>query len=294
MDTISSPLLPPELERIVFETAARMAFGSIPPLMLVARRVHIWLEPLLYRVIRQKHVPAAVMIAVLESRPEILRNAVESLFFDSSLEGELSTERSDQLLAICSTSISTLFFDRFPKDKAAWTTLPSLPKLSRLTCPLLILTGIVSLDPSTMQYRYPLLTHAEVGGPVAAEFLVLAGSISTLTHLACTNPSDSFDASIRRFLESTPRIVAVIIVCGSSFVGQYFDAVNDVALAECDQARLMGGTYPDGADEDSWMEWQDSALGTGMDFWDRGELFLERKRKGEVDASRRWMEDWLY
>ncbi|KAJ7134005.1 hypothetical protein C8R43DRAFT_639224 [Mycena crocata] len=45
------PLLPPELEREIFEMAAHIRPIGILRLMLVASRVKIWLEPLLYRTI---------------------------------------------------------------------------------------------------------------------------------------------------------------------------------------------------------------------------------------------------
>ncbi|KAJ6566587.1 hypothetical protein B0H19DRAFT_1374097 [Mycena capillaripes] len=44
-----SPKLPLELEREVFEIAAKLNRKDAPKLLLVARRVHEWLEPLLYR-----------------------------------------------------------------------------------------------------------------------------------------------------------------------------------------------------------------------------------------------------
>jgi hypothetical protein len=38
----SSPLLPPELEREVFETVAELYPQTIPDLLLVSHRVHEW------------------------------------------------------------------------------------------------------------------------------------------------------------------------------------------------------------------------------------------------------------
>ncbi|TFK64263.1 hypothetical protein BDN72DRAFT_277948 [Pluteus cervinus] len=42
------PRLPPELECLIFQLAAHARKWGIPKLMLVARRVHIWTEPILY------------------------------------------------------------------------------------------------------------------------------------------------------------------------------------------------------------------------------------------------------
>ncbi|KAJ7253164.1 hypothetical protein C8J57DRAFT_1722552 [Mycena rebaudengoi] len=48
---IGETILPPELERAVFEDAAFLDYKSIPRLVLVAHRFYIWLEPLLYHVL---------------------------------------------------------------------------------------------------------------------------------------------------------------------------------------------------------------------------------------------------
>ncbi|KAJ6543046.1 hypothetical protein B0H19DRAFT_1172653 [Mycena capillaripes] len=47
----SEPRLPPELEVLIFETAALSHPAAIPKLMLIAHRVKHWVEPLLYTVV---------------------------------------------------------------------------------------------------------------------------------------------------------------------------------------------------------------------------------------------------
>ncbi|KAJ6495187.1 hypothetical protein C8R45DRAFT_164190 [Mycena sanguinolenta] len=48
---LGEPRLPPELEHRIFQIAALARPVGIPALMLVARRVKIWVEPILYRVV---------------------------------------------------------------------------------------------------------------------------------------------------------------------------------------------------------------------------------------------------
>lgn len=43
--------LPTELEREIFETAARMRPGSALDLVLVARKVRTWIQPLIYEMV---------------------------------------------------------------------------------------------------------------------------------------------------------------------------------------------------------------------------------------------------
>ncbi|KAJ7928326.1 hypothetical protein B0H13DRAFT_2311607 [Mycena leptocephala] len=49
-----NPAFPPDLEREIFGTTALMYPGEMPTLLRVARRVLIWIEPLLYRVTKQR------------------------------------------------------------------------------------------------------------------------------------------------------------------------------------------------------------------------------------------------
>ncbi|KAJ7078795.1 hypothetical protein C8R44DRAFT_895856 [Mycena epipterygia] len=71
------PLLPPEIEREIFELSALSESRVIPRLNLVAHRVKIWIEPLLYRIISVEHpsdrnhtkhrIPEHICLRVLES-----------------------------------------------------------------------------------------------------------------------------------------------------------------------------------------------------------------------------------
>ncbi|KAJ7608684.1 hypothetical protein FB45DRAFT_1128389 [Roridomyces roridus] len=63
-DSDTSPVLPPELERPIFELRAVLCPGAIPNLILVARRVKIWLEPFLYQTLRFGDVPIPRAAAV--------------------------------------------------------------------------------------------------------------------------------------------------------------------------------------------------------------------------------------
>ncbi|KAJ7473692.1 hypothetical protein B0H11DRAFT_1340732 [Mycena galericulata] len=47
----TDPLLPPEIEKRIFEVAALSSPKSVPALLLVARRVKIWIEPVLFHVL---------------------------------------------------------------------------------------------------------------------------------------------------------------------------------------------------------------------------------------------------
>ncbi|KAJ7137502.1 hypothetical protein C8R43DRAFT_1132103 [Mycena crocata] len=69
------PLLPPELEQKILEISALSDSAVIPQLILVAHRVRIWIEPLLYRIISLDPCPSKnnilehVFLKALESKP---------------------------------------------------------------------------------------------------------------------------------------------------------------------------------------------------------------------------------
>ncbi|KAJ7614340.1 hypothetical protein FB45DRAFT_936672 [Roridomyces roridus] len=108
----NEPRLPTDVEREVFETAALMFPSMIPTLLLVARRVLIWTEPLLYRVLGDprgqsyKALATALLAASRSKPPPFLHKSVRHLFLD------MSSEWTDE----DATSLETLFGNRAAID----------------------------------------------------------------------------------------------------------------------------------------------------------------------------------
>ncbi|KAJ6564485.1 hypothetical protein B0H19DRAFT_79022 [Mycena capillaripes] len=83
-----APIHPEDLEREIFEISAHSQPVFILTLMLVARRVKIWLEPLLYRTIVLDHPLEGhpihswdTLFPILESKPaSFFHHAVRSRF----------------------------------------------------------------------------------------------------------------------------------------------------------------------------------------------------------------------
>ncbi|KAJ7863129.1 hypothetical protein B0H14DRAFT_3862997 [Mycena olivaceomarginata] len=104
----SPPIFPPELEREIFEIAVQSNTKIIPPLLLVARRVKTWLEPLLYPVIVFRdplpgHISFSLdgLLAVLRLKPlDFAQTHIRHLFLPRRI-----SERQDDLvplLTMCS------------------------------------------------------------------------------------------------------------------------------------------------------------------------------------------------
>ncbi|KAJ7731797.1 hypothetical protein DFH07DRAFT_945088, partial [Mycena maculata] len=102
------PIFPPDLEREVFETAAILHFRTIPTLLLVAHRIFIWIEPLLYRVLEpssSKRHPSSqsmddIVRRLLRTKPaSFFETGVRDIFL--GLHSDLSEEEVHTLLRSC-------------------------------------------------------------------------------------------------------------------------------------------------------------------------------------------------
>ncbi|KAJ7058921.1 hypothetical protein C8F01DRAFT_1255335 [Mycena amicta] len=72
---MTAPRLPPELERIIFETAAWNDPPTMQSLALVAHRVCIWIEPLVCRVVRITDAKSLLRIQTLiQKKPSLAEN----------------------------------------------------------------------------------------------------------------------------------------------------------------------------------------------------------------------------
>ncbi|KAJ7465379.1 hypothetical protein B0H11DRAFT_2240189 [Mycena galericulata] len=111
----TNPRLPPELEHAIFEISALSRPIAIPNLMLVAQRVKIWVEPILYRIVylSDGEAPAegfprftseTFLQAIDRKPPEFFKYAVRYLFLDDPEE----VRTLDSILAAC-TGITSLF-----------------------------------------------------------------------------------------------------------------------------------------------------------------------------------------
>ncbi|KAJ6601998.1 hypothetical protein DFH09DRAFT_900153 [Mycena vulgaris] len=110
--TLPTPdrVFPPELERNIFEISALANPGTIPRLILVARRVQEWLEPFLYRVVFLANTPPfprlklTILLRAIQNKPAtFFRGAVRHLYIDN----QVTDFEKRTILAAC-TGITNL------------------------------------------------------------------------------------------------------------------------------------------------------------------------------------------
>ncbi|KAJ7052082.1 hypothetical protein C8F01DRAFT_1376424 [Mycena amicta] len=176
MSSDDEPQLPRELEREIFYTAALLHPLTIPKLLRVARRVLIWVEPLLYRTLRIGNRPSHVsqLKAASTKPPEFLARAVQCAHDYNAARG---------ILSLC-TGVTGLALSRDPSVQKL------LPVLSAL--PIQRFAGFLS-D----------LMHAIVTEEPSPEEIAAHPLFRCLTHIDLFDSLDPFDGRRPKKLQLT-------------------------------------------------------------------------------------------
>ncbi|KAJ7203639.1 hypothetical protein GGX14DRAFT_300578, partial [Mycena pura] len=183
------PILPAELEKEIFEMTAYTRPSSIPRLMLVAHRVKIWVEPLLFRVIvldRFSKTPTYPMaddddFSGIQSLPtSVLRDSVRHLFLHNM------PNTVSQFILSASSAVEDLWIQTFEVNSFLLPFIGVLP-LKRLYCNLKALFA----DKVQIDFGHSLfsrLTHLELLDLRATDLYFDLALIPHLTHLAFNYP----------------------------------------------------------------------------------------------------------
>ncbi|KAJ7480230.1 hypothetical protein B0H11DRAFT_2025346 [Mycena galericulata] len=278
MDQTMEPRLPHDLEREIFETTALIHPNMIPTLLRVARRVLIWVEPMLYRVIKiSRGRPYEDLAnAVLAKPPDFLRDAVRHLFLDSA--AQWSQEDALKILPLCTGLVSLLPLRRFSNP----TLIPTLAgmRLRRLSTSLVDLFG----GRDAVDIHHPMfsaLTHIDIFDDIGdvPKIYTHMSALPSLTHL-CLNNEIPWD--ILRLLLSDCRHLQVLVNMWA-----YLRADRAWALAQ--KPPLTDHRFVVTLYRDYWEDWDAGAHGE-TDFWALAEIFVARKQRGEIAASCYWLE----
>ncbi|KAJ7615205.1 hypothetical protein DFH06DRAFT_1239827, partial [Mycena polygramma] len=278
---MDSPVFPRELEREIFETMALMHPGKIPTLLRVARRVLFWIEPLLFRVIsvtpeNSEIVPA--LLKAMDCKPPGFFHGVRHIILPMEYSDEIFPhEDAQRLLKLCNRLIS-FAYDFYDTSRGP-NLLPLLAALhpQRLLRRARHLFGTAALD-----LKHPLfhsVTHLDlIGLTGVGDVLEQVTTLTTLTHLSVSRSSPR--RRVLAVLGKCPHLMlllvkAISIVQWAAYSEEHIPHVYDV--------RFVEGTYPS-----RWTDWQAGAKGLS-DSWAQADDFVARKRKGEIEATRYWM-----
>ncbi|KAJ7721826.1 hypothetical protein DFH07DRAFT_946800 [Mycena maculata] len=278
--------LPEDLERYIFELVALSRPVAIPTLILVARRVKNWIEPLLYRVIVLDSYPpidglpffaSDVLYDILRKKPKpLLEHCVKHLIVTSRTGGGSSSQLRSMLLLACTGITDLAIQSEVPLATHELFAIAKFTALRYLAVHLQHLFRVIHLDFTHPVFRH--LTHLEVrdmGGlpDTIWEHII---DIPNLTHLAFRDVN--LCPIFGHALDSCPRLECLVFLCQLRedilLAGKLVDDPRFVALK-------MGG-YP--ALPDSQRDWQRNAIGDS--YWASADRFVAAKKAGEINTHR--------
>ncbi|KAJ7077646.1 hypothetical protein B0H15DRAFT_954937 [Mycena belliarum] len=272
------PALPPELEREVFETTALMYPGAIPTLLRVARRVFIWVEPLLYRVVRvsdqvvhSDSMAAALLSAARSAPPGGSLRGVRHLLCAESESWTLE-DAKDVLKHCAELTDLSLITSSIPLDATILPVLEGL-RIHRLAAHLAeMFSGTHSIDLS--HPAFSSITHLDIGDEVDDRLCSQIALMPALTHLM-QNGKVPWVSMLMVFGQC--QLLQVIIV-------NYQYLAKDAAImwaTQCPKhdARLVVAFYYNYEDD-----WELGARDL-PDIWSLATDFVARKRKGDINVG---------
>ncbi|KAJ7097545.1 hypothetical protein C8R44DRAFT_811605 [Mycena epipterygia] len=270
-----NPTLPLELEREIFELTARVYPKMAPILLRVAQRVHTWIEPLLYEtlILRVPESNSSHMLALLKSKPTSFLYVRNLLLDDSFLK---HADHSKLAISACSKVQDLALFN--PRPSESLLSHLAAMKLQRLMVRLDLLFGHTSLINFTLPV-FATITHLDTR-LIADGFVTGLSLLPVLTHLCLFEAKHSdlnyalLNCKKSNILINTYRAAAPLAEEGRAF------SITDPRLV------LTRMLFYDARVKD----WELGAQG-GCDSWARADLFVAKKRRGEIQpASRCWIE----
>ncbi|KAJ7733072.1 hypothetical protein DFH07DRAFT_990444 [Mycena maculata] len=272
---LMNPKLPPELERAIFELSALRHTSSISAYMRVARRVHVWLEPLLYETLILDY--SWQMFPGDGQTPADLRPAafLAPRVKHLSIRGSL---RFIQLVALlrAGTGITSLALrEPFPPE-ALFVPLRET-RLVRLAA---YVFGCPPVVPVNLEHpTLAALTHLDVLATPLADDWAQYAALARLPQLTPLAFHEFRPRLLRGALRHCKRLCALGVILLSRDdkaacpeEGVVVDA--RLFMVVCDD--------PDG-------DWEEGARG-GRDFWARGDALVAKKEAGEIAGSHLWVE----
>ncbi|KAF7313868.1 hypothetical protein HMN09_00544500 [Mycena chlorophos] len=270
-----SPRLPPELEREIFEIAALAHSRTAPPLLRVARRVFLWIEPLLYQslmTVRKADVDG--VRHALQHKPGHLEH-VRHLFLyigREAFEDGLSIDEGHVLLARC-PNLESLYIGGFaPAAEAARyiALVKNLGKIRKWCSSSFIDMFHILHHGQPHQPFFQSLSHLilleEVLPPETLEGLPM---LPALTHMCLRNPRHYF--YFRDLLQHCRHLQVL--------VGIYHQFRTEFrSNPPCSDDRFV--IYLD-LSWHFWADWETGLRGE-TDIWAAAERFIARKKRREV------------
>ncbi|KAJ7160589.1 hypothetical protein C8R43DRAFT_993381 [Mycena crocata] len=270
------PVLPPEIEREIFEIAALASLESIPLFVLVAQRVRTWMQPLLYRAVATapaKRRPGSLSEGIMcRAYLKVLNPTSSAVFHDHVRQlyfcGDMNDgEHIERMLSLCSGVVNLALFN----TPFAWTLPPvvaDLP-LQRLTA------DLETVFPGKVDFTHGLfsqITHLDIFLTILSEeWIAGLGELPRLTHLSLES-GEEHAVLFPGILASCSHLEVLLIRWSLDYPEEDFSGFQDDprAVLVCVSEYLR--------------DWILGATG-GEDYWIRAERFICQRKSGEIPSS---------
>ncbi|KAF7341869.1 hypothetical protein MSAN_02042500 [Mycena sanguinolenta] len=274
------PLLPPELEKEIFEVSVLSNLRLIPKFVLVAKRVRAWLEPMLYKYLsvshshpadwkdqpsRLVHMSSEQCRRILKSKPpSFFQNHVHHLAFTNLLD-----EETVRRVLSCCTGIRSLAIFQMDPNSIFLPLIQAAP-LVRLSVRFDQLCDPRShFEPTA----FPHLTHLDLSTSTNTSCWTRdLVSLPSLTHLL-VYWSKTTTLPFRTVLADCKTLE--VLICRIDHFTQvpYYDYfAGDIRAVTMFSAKFL-------------PNWEREMIG-GEDYWFVADEFVRRRRSREIPASR--------
>ncbi|KAJ7616136.1 hypothetical protein FB45DRAFT_237821 [Roridomyces roridus] len=280
--TFLPPKLPPELEREIFELAAQSDPLSVLQLMLVAWRIHDWVKPLLYRVVllQGQFVLKKVSSYPWESSSRytsislsILQQSVKHLYI------QMAPSNVTEHVLSAASGVENLWVRTMLEESSEGRLVAALPNVRRLHCNYSLILD--ALDVETTPPAFSRLTHLEIFGEVDPDIWEELALIPNLTHLAVDD--GWVDGPL--LLDLLDRFKSLHVLIMLCWPDRPTLDLDDEGMHQL----VKDPRFVRTACLDRMADWKSGAL-TGVDYWSRADDFLARRRAGDINALRYFIE----
>ncbi|KAJ6551286.1 hypothetical protein B0H19DRAFT_1157110 [Mycena capillaripes] len=276
----TASVFPADLEREIFETTAFMHHGSIPVLLRVARRVLVWIEPLLYRVVTIHTMALVIKKAIQTKEASFFRDSVRHIQIGPSRHW--SAVDTHALLRLC-TRLVSVAYTRDPGGPVFLMALEDNRGIRRWSGRLEPLFG-----PSTLDLAHPVfhtVTHLDVLDGLRGDDTRICAALHTmlaLTHVCLNGDMVEVDL-LHRVLDQCTHLRVL--------VGMWSGGRAKEMAARHRRDGVTDMRYVVTICTHYWDDWEVGARG-GTDFWVAAEAFVQRKHRGEIEESCNFLERW--
>ncbi|KAJ7059415.1 hypothetical protein C8F01DRAFT_214559 [Mycena amicta] len=202
----TEPRLPEDLERVIFEMTACLHPAARPNLLLVARRVKSWLEPLLYKTLVVDGLTSAHHIVSLATSrpPDFFAKITRRL----ALSADSHTPTN--ILSLCKGVTHLAIADDILREHQ-WSIQPVLWSLRNVERLVFAARELRCLDASAPVFS--LLTHLTLLDFSYDKLPPFVSALPSLTHLALLQPPTC--AIVQEFLVECPRLRILVLLASS-------------------------------------------------------------------------------